>query len=78
MIQSYTHDVQRDTESMFKDGFWVVVCDQVRQAKSVGDLAYFAQMYYAQQVYVQLAEDEGLRDRLLGKCHFKTEKKKNA
>ena len=46
------------------------MCDQLRQAKTSHDVAYFAQMNYSKKVYKTMQASEDYRVRLFEMCGF--------
>lgn len=61
------------SDQIFDDGYWVVICDQLDKAKTAKDVAYYAQINFAEQVYITLQKNAQLRDKLLDKCGFNSE-----
>lgn len=68
VIESYHRDIGRDPHEILHDGYWVVICESLKHSDTPKDLAYFAQLNHAQEVYSALREDASLRKSLLSKC----------
>lgn len=47
---------------MFTDGYWVIVCEQIKEAKTVDDLVYFTRLDHSQQVYSRIKNDDKVRN----------------
>ena len=73
VIQSYDRDMHRAVKNMFIDGYWVVVCDELRASENPTDLAYFTELNHSNQVYTRLAKDKEIRNRLFSECKFTDE-----
>ena len=58
--------------SVLKDGYWVILCAQLKEAKQGTDLAYFAELDHSQKVYKALKDDSDFRRELFSssRCNF--------
>ena len=66
-------DRVRQPEEAFKDGYWVVICDQLTNAASVDDLAYYSLLGHSRQLYLELKQNQAYRSKMLGRCKFTDE-----
>ena len=62
-------DSMRDAHMALYDGYWVVLCDQIKKSKSVDDIRYYATMDSSEGVYKHLQIDKVMRQKLISKCY---------
>ena len=53
-IQNFSKDKRREVNWMFTDGFWVVICDQLKQVANVTDLEYYVLRDNSADIYQRL------------------------